>query len=434
MRSKPNLNQVFFTDSIAGLKGMSPLALFSAVTVEQVRDLLKRHLEGFKPGIEEANLFSAYNRVLAEDVVSPEDIPGFDRSTVDGFAVKAKDTFGAGESMPAILTLAGEIMMGEQTNITLSTGEAAKIPTGGMLPKGSDAVVMLEYTQLLDDTTLYAERPVAPGENVIARGEDINKGSMVLQRGHTLRPQDLGAMAALGIRKVKVVKPPVISVISTGDEVKPPEKSINPGEVRDINTYAICGEVAKWGGMPLPLGIVRDNFQDLYDAVKSALEKSHAVLLSGGSSVGTRDHTVRVIESLGRPGVLAHGLPVKPGKPTVVAVVDGKPIIGLPGHPVSAMVIFEIIVRPMISMMLGRSGDFGGTKIFARMSRNMASAAGRQDFIRVKLERRGQELWAVPILGKSGLISNLVESHGLANIPPEKQGVAEGELVEVELY
>jgi molybdopterin molybdotransferase len=190
----------------------------------------------------------------------------------------------------------------------------------------------------------------------------------------------------------------------------------------------------KWGGLPLPHGIVRDNFEDLYDAVKAALEKSHMVLLSGGSSVGARDHTVKVIESLGKPGVLAHGLPVKPGKPTVVAVVDGKPIIGLPGHPVSAMVIFEILVRPIISTMLGRPEDFGGTRVYARMSRNMASASGRQDFIRVKLEQRGEELWAVPVLGKSGLISNMVESHGLARIPSEKQGVAEGELVEVELF
>lgn len=410
------------------------MPLFSAITVEQVKGLLKKHLEGFEHKIESVDLFSAYNRVLAEDIFSPEDIPGFNRSTVDGFAVKAGDTFGASEAMPALLTLVGEIGMGEQTNIRLSSGQAAKIPTGGMLPEGSDAVVMLEYTQLLDEVTLCAERPVAPGENVVARGEDMKKGDMVLSRGHTLRPQDLGALAALGIREVKVVKPPLISVISTGNEVKPPGESIRPGEVRDINTYSICGQVKKWGGMPLPLGIVKDDFQEIYDAVKSALGKSDAVILSGGSSVGTRDHTVKVIESLGKPGVLAHGLPVKPGKPTVVAVVDGRPIIGLPGHPVSAMVIFEIIARPMISMMLGRDEDFGGTKIFARMSRNMASAAGRQDYVRVKLERRGEELWAVPVLGKSGLISGMVESCGLAHIPPQKQGVAEGELVEVELY
>jgi molybdopterin molybdotransferase len=408
--------------------------LFSAVTVEQAKSLLKTHLQGFEHKIESVDLFSAYNRVLAEDIFSPEDIPGFNRSTVDGFALKAGDTFGASEAMPALLTLVGEIAMGEKTNIKLSTGEAAKIPTGGMLPEGSDAVVMLEYAQLMDDTTLCVERPVTPGENVVAIGEDMKRGDIVLSRGHTLRPQDLGALAALGIREVKAVKPPVICVISTGNEVKPPGESIKPGEVRDINTYSICGQVIRWGGVPMPLGIVKDDFQKLYDAIKLALEKSDAVVLSGGSSVGTRDLTVKVIENLGKPGVLAHGLPVKPGKPTVVAVVDGKPVIGLPGHPVSAMVIFEIIVRPMISMMLGRDEDFGTTRILARMSRNVPSAAGRQDYIRVKLERRGEELWAVPVLGKSGLISGMVESCGLAHIPSQKQGVAEGELVEVELY
>ncbi|MDI3481712.1 MAG: molybdopterin molybdotransferase [Tepidanaerobacteraceae bacterium] len=410
------------------------MPLFSAVTVEQVKSLLKKHLEGFKPETECVDLISAYNRVLAEDIFSPEDIPGFNRSTVDGFAVKAVDTFGGSEAMPALLTLVGEIGMGERPNIKLSSGEAAKIPTGGMLPEGSDAVVMLEYTQLLDDVTLCVERPVAPGENVVAAGEDMKKGEIVFRRGHTLRPQDLGALAALGIWEVRVAKPPVISVISTGNEVKPPDQSIRLGEVRDINTYSICGQVKKWGGVPLPLGIVKDDFQELSDAVKSAVEKSDAVLLSGGSSVGSRDHTVKVIESLGKPGVLAHGLSVKPGKPTVVAVVGGTPIIGLPGHPVSAMVIFEIIARPMISMMLGRDEDYGSAKIFARMSRNVASAAGRQDYIRVKLERRGEEVWAVPVLGKSGLISTMVESCGLAHIPPHKQGVAQGEMVEVELY
>lgn len=410
------------------------LPLFSAKSVEETRAILMQHMKNYTPEIEELDIISSYNRVLAEDIISSEDIPAFDRSTVDGFAVKARDTFGASESLPALLTLVGEVTMGAKTEIKIKSGHAVKIPTGGMLPEGSDAVVMLEYTQLMDDTTLCVEKPVAPGENVLKRGEDIKKRSTVLFKGHTLRPQDLGALAATGFEKVKVVKPPVVTVISTGDEITPPNFAIGPGQVRDINTYALCGEVMKWGGRPLAAGIVKDNFKDLYSAVDEALEKSDMVLLSGGSSVGSRDLTVKVIESLGKPGVLAHGLPVKPGKPTVVAVVDGKPIIGLPGHPVSAMVIFEIIVRPLISVMLGRPEDFGSIKIYARMSRNMASAAGREDFIRVKLQHRGQELWAVPILGKSGLISNLVESHGLARIPPEKQGVLEGEAVEVELF
>jgi molybdopterin molybdotransferase len=293
---------------------------------------------------------------------------------------------------------------------------------------------MLEYTQLLDDRTLCVEKPAAPGDNVVLKGEDIKKGRIILKRGHTLRPQDLGALAAIGVGEVKVVKPPIVSVISTGDEIRPPGERVKAGEVRDINSYALCGQVIKWGGAPRPTGIVRDRFDELHEAVKSALSKSDLVLISGGSSVGARDHTVEVIRSLGQPGVLVHGLPVKPGKPTIIAAVGEKPIIGLPGHPVSAMVIFELIVRPVISILLGRSEDFGGIKVPARIARNISSAAGREDFIRVKLERRQGEMWAVPVLGKSGLISTMVESHGLARIPPEKQGVLEGEPVEVELF
>jgi len=410
------------------------LQLFNARSVGEAVNLLKEQLKTYIPKIEEVDILSAFSRVLAEDVISSEDIPGFDRSTVDGFAVMARDTFGASEAMPAILTLAGEVRMGEETQIRLSQGMAAKIPTGGMLPQNADSVVMLEYTQFLDDNTILVEKPVAPGENVIQKGEDIKKDSVVMKKGHTLRAQDLGALAGMGIARVKVFSPPRVAVISTGDEVRPPESQLNPGEVRDINTYALCGQVMKWGGKPLAMGIIEDDFDSLYEAVKSALEKSDVVLLSGGSSVGTRDHTVKVIEKLGKPGVLAHGLPVKPGKPTVLASVDGKPIIGLPGHPVSAMVIFELIVRPLLSMMLSRDINYGGIKVLARMSRNIASAAGRQDFIRVKLERRQDELWAVPILGKSGLISTMVESHGLAQIPPEKQGILAGEWVEVEMF
>jgi molybdopterin molybdotransferase len=410
------------------------MTLFNALNIKQAKLVLKQHLTNHKKNIKEVDLFSACNMVLAEGILSQEDVPGFARSTVDGFAVKASDTFGASETLPALLKLTGEIKMGQYTHITIEQGSTVKIPTGGMLPEGSDSVVMLEYTQLMGKNTVCIERPVAPGDNVVARGEDIKKGSLLLKSGHTIRPQDMGALAGVGRNKVKVVKPPVVSVISTGDEIKGPDDNLEPGQVRDINTYAICGLAAKWGAVPKPFGIVKDDFYLLQDVVKASLGTSDIVLLSGGSSVGTKDHTVKVIDSLGKPGVLAHGLSVKPGKPTVIGVVDSKPIIGLPGHPVSAMIIFELIVRPLISMFLGRPENFGGTKVSARISRNISSAAGRQDFIRVRLEQRNGQLWAVPVLGKSGLISTMVESHGLATIPPERQGFAEGDIVEVELF
>lgn len=410
------------------------MTLFNAHTVEEALDILNNEIKGYLPKAEEIDLLSAYNRVLSEDIISSEDIPSFTRSAVDGFAVKAKDTYGASESLPSILRIVGEVRMGQEADIKLLQGETVKIPTGGMLPEGSDSVVMLEYTQYLDDQTLCIERPVAPGDNLIYKGEDIKNGDIVLKKGHTLRPQDLGVLAGLGISKVSVIKPPIVSIISTGDEVKPPGEVIGPGEVRDINTYAISGQTLKWGAIPRAFGIIRDDFHELKAAVEEALNLSDLVIISGGSSVGTRDHTVGVIEALGKPGLLVHGLPVKPGKPTILAATNGKPIIGLPGHPVSAMVIFELIVRPVISMMLQRPKEYGNKKIFAKIARNIASAAGRQDFIRVRIEKRGNELWAVPVLGKSGLISTMVESHGLAEIPPEKQGVSEGEMVEIELF
>lgn len=410
------------------------MPLFDAKTVSEAINVLKKHIKKDVLEIEEVNLLSALGRVLAEDVISPEDIPGFNRSTVDGFATRAKDTFGATEALPALLTMIGEVKMGQKAGIKLLPGYTVSIPTGGMLPEDSDSVVMLEYTQAFDDTTICVERPTAPGENVVSKGEDIKKGTVLLKKGHTLRPQDMGALAGIGKTEIKVVKPPIVYILSTGDEIVPPNKPLKPGQVRDINTYALYGQVQKWGAKPVPGGIIRDNFEDLYNAVEVALEGSDIILLSGGSSVGSRDHTVKVIDTLGNPGVLIHGLSVKPGKPTVLGAIGGKAVIGLPGHPVSAMVIFELIVRPLISILLGRSEDFGGIKISARISRNIASAAGRQDFIRVCLKEKDDQVWAVPILGKSGLISTMVMAHGLAKIPAEKQGVLEGEKVEVELF
>ncbi|SHM45572.1 molybdopterin molybdochelatase [Caldanaerovirga acetigignens] len=410
------------------------MELFDALKIGEALRVLKENLVGIKPKGEEVMLRDAYGRVLSEDIYSPEDIPPFNRSTVDGYAVISRDTFGACESLPAMLKVVGEIKMGERPLFSLKAGEAARISTGGMMPENSDAVVMLEYTQPLEDGTLLVERPVAPGENVILKGEDVRKGGLVLKKGHTLRPQDLAALAGMGFQKVKVAVLPKVSVISTGDEIKPPGEEIKEGEIRDMNSFSIAGLVLKWGGIPEIFGVVRDDFNEIRRSVSEALKISDLVVISGGSSVGTRDLTVRVLDSLGSPGVLVHGIAVKPGKPTIIAVVDGKPVIGLPGHPVSAMVIFEQVVRPILSWFLGRPEDYGGLKVKAKIARNISSAAGREDFIRVKLEQRDGELWAVPVLGKSGLISTMVESHGLARIAPEKLGVKEGEYVDVELY
>jgi len=409
--------------------------LFQARTVDGAREILQRHLkEQESKDRQRVPLPEALGLRLAADVHAGEDVPGFDRSTMDGFAVRATDTFGASESLPAYLDVTGEIFMGKDAGGEVGPGQAWKIPTGGMLPPGADAVVMLEYTEALDESTIGVTRPVGPGENVVRRGEDVPRGSLVLQAGHIIRPQDLGVLSAVGVSEVEVKSPPRVGIISTGDEVVPVDNVPGPGQVRDINSYALYGQVKACGGQPVLYGIVRDEFELLQEMLARAVSECHLVILSGGSSVGTRDVASKVIESLGEPGILFHGISIKPGKPTVGAVVKGSPVFGLPGHPVSAMVVFELLVAPLV-----RYGEYRKNPLefalWAKLTRNMRSAAGREDYIRAKLkESEKGELLAEPILGKSGLIATMVKAHGLAKIPAGKEGVEAGEYVAVKLF
>ncbi|MTI84892.1 MAG: molybdopterin molybdotransferase MoeA [Firmicutes bacterium] len=407
--------------------------LFQARTVAEARKTVENH---FRPGnnVRRVPLLDSLGKRLGKAVPAKDDVPGFDRSTMDGFAVKAKDTFGASESLPAYLDITGEIFMGKDARGKLGTGQAWKIPTGGMLPPGADAVVMIEYTESLDEDTIGATRPVGPGENVVLRGEDVPHGNTVLQAGHIIRPQDLGMLAAVGVSEVEALNSVRVGIISTGDEVVPVEVKPGPGQVRDINSYALYGQVSACGGEPVLYGVVRDDFKELRDTLAGAVSECDLVILSGGSSVGTRDVASKVIESLGRPGILFHGISIKPGKPTVGAVVENKPVFGLPGHPVSAMVVFELLVAPLV-----RYGEYRKNPlefaVRAKLTRNMRSAAGREDYIRVKLVESEQgELSAEPILGKSGLIATMVKAHGLAMIPADKEGVEAGEYVAVKLF
>lgn len=407
--------------------------LFQARTVAEARETLAGYL---KPGqeVRRVSLLQSLGFRLATEVKAGDDVPGFDRSTMDGFAVRAKDTFGASESLPAYLDVKGEIFMGRDAGECLETGQAWKIPTGGMLPPGADAVVMVEYTEALDDKTIGVTRPVGPGENIVRRGEDVARGDVVLPAGHIIRPQDLGMLSAVGVSEVEVMSPLRVGIVSTGDEVVPVETSPGPGQVRDINSYTLYGLVKTCGGEPVLYGIVRDNFERLQDRLQAALGECDLVLLSGGSSVGTRDVASRVIESLGDPGVLFHGISIKPGKPTVGAVVNNKPVFGLPGHPVSAMVVFELLVAPLVRFGVYRR-DPPEFAVRAAITRNMRSSAGREDYIRVRLrEDEGGMLLADPILGKSGLIATMVKADGLAKIPAEKEGVEAGEYVGVKLF
>lgn len=375
----------------------------------------------------------ALDRVLAEPLSSPQDLPEFPRSTVDGYAVNAADTYGASPGLPAFLDIVGEMPMGCAADLHVGVGEAVLVHTGGMVPTGATGVVMVENTQPVDAAAIEVLRPIAEGENVIQIGEDIRQGDPILSPGHTLRPQDIGGLLALGIAEIAVAEAPRVGIISTGDEVVPPDQLTQPGQVRDVNSYTLAALTRRAGGRPTLYGIVPDQREALVSTLSQAHHENDLVVLSAGSSVSYRDLSVDVIAELGRPGVLAHGLSVRPGKPTIIAVCDGVPVFGLPGNPVSAMVIFDLVVAPAIRSLLGAPRLYA-PQVPARLARNLASAPGREDYVQVRLEERDGETWAVPVLGKSNLIYTLVNAEGVIQIPLDAGGLAEGAWVTVTLH
>ena len=384
--------------------------------------------------VEAALLAEALDRVIAESPVAPGALPAFPRSAMDGYAVRAADTFGASESLPAYLTVVGESPMGKAPSFEIGKGQAAVIHTGGMLPNGADGVVMIERTQKAREDEIEVLRAIAVGENVIQAGEDVKAGEALLPVGHRLRPQDLGGLAAAGITQVHVARRPRVAILATGDEVVGADTEPAPGQVRDVNTYSIAGLVKRAGGVPVLRGIIPDDFEALYQAARAALDDGDALVLSAGSSVSVRDMTSQVIDRLGKPGVLVHGVSIKPGKPTILAVCDGKPVFGLPGNPVSALVVADLFLTPTLWRMQGLAQSMTYRSTPARLARNVASTPGREDYIQVKLVERGGELWAEPVLGKSNLIFTLVKADGLIVVPLDENGVQEGEIVEVRLF
>lgn len=401
-------------------------------TVHTPPDAWTRLSEHFRPQVrvERIATADALGRVLANQLISPQDLPEFPRSTVDGYAVAAADTYGATPGLPAFLTVIGEVAMGASATFEIGPGEAALVHTGGMLPPGADAVVMIENTQRVDANNIEVFQPVAEGQNVVQVGEDIRRGQPILAPGRRLRPQDIGGLMALGVTALDVAAPPVVGIISTGDEVVPPDQPTRPGQVRDINSYSLAALAQRAGARPVCYGIIPDNRDALEAAARRAVQECDIVVFSAGSSVSYRDMTADVINTLGAPGVLVHGVSVKPGKPTILAVCDGKAVFGLPGNPVSAMVIFDLFITPAICALLG-TGAPPKTKVRARLARNLASDTGREDYVQVRLENRDGELWAAPVLGKSNLIYTLVNAEGVVKIPLDSSGIRAGEWVTV---
>ena len=377
---------------------------------------------------------AAHGRVLAERVTAPHPLPPFPRSTVDGYAVQAKDTFGASGALPAYLRLIGEILMGKSPTLEVRPGQAAQVHTGGAIPAGADAVVMLEDTQLIDGSEIEVHRASGVGQNILLEGEDVQQGDIVLEPGTVLRPQEIGGLMALGMTSVSVAVSPRVGILSSGDEVVPPEMEPGPAQVRDINSYTLSAIIGRLGGKPILRGIVPDQHDALFEVVKQAHQEDDLIVITAGSSVSARDITGDVIQSLGEPGVLVHGIAIKPGKPTILAIADDIPLIGLPGNPVSALVVGTLILAPLIRRFLGVQRVLPAPQVAARLSVNVVSQAGREDYLPVRLQESEEGTIAEPVFGRSNLIFTLVRADGLIHIPTDATGLSAGTDVLVTLF
>ena len=399
------------------------------VTASDARELLGRFPA---VGAERVALEEADDRVAAVDIAAPEDLPAWPRATMDGYAVRARDTHGASEAVPAFLTLRGAVPMGDVwTGGALAPGDAVSIATGGVVPEGCDAVVMLEYVQAAG-ADIEVRRSVATGENLMRPGDDVRHAEIVVPAGRRLRPQEAGVLAALGVDAVEVHRRPRAGVLATGNEIVSPSVAPRPGQVRDVNSMALAAQLRRAGADVILGGIVADDAAALAAAVAGLLERSDLLLLSGGSSVGARDLTVEALERLGAE-IVFHGISVRPGKPTILARLGDKPILGMPGVPVSAMVIFEVFVRPLVWRLGGEPArEPWPARRRARMRRRTPSVAGREDYLRVRfVDTDGG--WVEPVLGGSAALGTLVRADGLVVVPAESEGVAEGDEVEVML-
>jgi molybdopterin molybdotransferase len=402
----------------------------SLVQPDEARQILINQLSP-KIETEVLSISLVLGRVTAEAVRATMPLPSFHRSTVDGYAVRAVDTYGASESLPAYLRLVGEVLMGSTPEYHLDPTECVLIHTGGMLPDAADAVVMIEHTQEIREDEIEVLRSVAIGENVLLIGEDVQQDDIVLPAGRLLRPAEIGGLAALGIARVSVASRPKVGIISTGDEIISPTERIRPGQVYDVNSYSLSALVEQAGAIPILYGICPDRMDALQSVAARALNECQIVVITAGSSASARDLTAQVIDSLGEPGVLVHGVNVRPGKPTILAVCQGKTVIGLPGNPVSALVIASLFLQPVIRLHLGLP-DYGLVPGFsAILSINLPSRAGREDWIPVRVSRNGNKYYAEPLFGKSNLIFHLASADGLIRIPPDATGLAAGESVDV---
>ena len=395
-------------------------------TPEEVLALIK---EEFSPlgQTELVSLSDALGRILAENIAAEEYVPDFDRSTVDGYAVRASDTFGCTDAIPAILPLQQTVLMGEGADFSLNAGECVAVPTGGAVPKGADGVVMMEYTEDYGDGTIGVSKPAAPGQNLIFRGDDVCPGKVILHRGRVLSSADIGALAAIGRVQVPVVKKLTVGVISTGDELVPPEVQPGPGQVRDVNSPMLEAMLTAFGCNVMNYGIVIDDEALLARKVQQGATECDAVLLSGGSSVGVKDAACRIIESMGK--LLLHGIAIKPGKPTILGKAGEKPLVGLPGHPVAAYFITKLFVLPLLGQLSGR--DMTAYTVTAKVTESISANHGRAQYHCCRLIRKDGQVYAEPIRGKAGLITTLAGADGYFCIDRDCEGLPKNAEIQV---
>jgi molybdopterin molybdotransferase len=404
------------------------MELFNVVSVKEAKEIIDSSFN-YELSYEKVNILQSVGRICFEDIKSESNIPEFKRSTVDGFAVCSRDVHGASEGIPSMLLIKGEIFMGKVPPSDISPGECLYIPTGGMLPKSADSVVMVEYSHKLDSDTVMIYSPVAFGDNVIQVGEDISSEDIVIKKGDKLRPYEIGVLASIGISEVTVYKVPRVAIISTGDEVVPCNVKPVLGQVRDINTYLLWSLLLEDGIQPVSYGIIKDDYELLKFTVDKAFEECDLVLISGGSSVGKKDQTLKVIKSYGDGEVLVHGIAVKPGKPTIIGKHEEKIIFGLPGHPLACSIIYKILVKNYLYSLMSYTDKSYGTS--ATMSINYHKAKGREEYLPVELETTNDKIIAKPVFGKSGIITAFSKAWGYIKIEKNVEGLKEGQIVEV---
>ena len=405
----------------------------STVRIDEAIQKFLNALHFEKPTVEAVPTQEALGRILGEDVISQVDIPPFDKSAVDGYAVHAEDTFGASRANPSLLTLIGEVDAGSKPDLEVKRGEAAKIATGAPTPKGSDAVIMLEYAKTIYPRRIEIWTPVTPSENVTRKGEDVRTDEIVLKKGLRIRPQDVGIFAMLGRTSVNVVKKPKVSVFSTGDELVEAIEEDEEGKTVDVNRPILLALIRKAGAIGLDKGIARDQFEDIKRKMEESLAEADLLVVTGGTSVGARDLVPEVANSIGKPGMLVHGVSMRPGMPTGLAVINRKPVISLPGNPVAAMIAFEVFVKPLISRLTEAQEELT-PKIRGRLTRRIASVQGFRTFNRVLVRRLGDKVSVEPIrLTGSGILTSMTKANGILVIPEDVEGYEAGEEVEVSL-